>query len=397
MPARAALTRVTLALTTAVWAACTHAAPFVPANDAEIVERLPARIGSTERQMRAQLQADPAQLPLALQLARDAIGRARQNGDPRELGQAQAALAPWWHQADPPPAVRLLRATLRQSEHQFEPALADLSHLLDARSNAPLAVQAQAELTRATVLQVQGRWLEAAAGCERLAGPRYAALGDGVRVPAQACMIELASLQGPAPHADQALAALASGSADTAGWIMLMRAELAERAGSPHTERLYRQALAQQPDVYTQAAFADWLLSQRRHGEVVTLLAGRDDADALLLRLGIAWQRSGDKRAQKAIATLSARFAAAEARGDSTHGREQARFALDLLGDAKAALLHAERNWKAQKEPADALLLLRAAEAAGRPDAAAPVRQFIRGTGWTDARLSRMATARGAT
>eukprot|EP01137_Pigoraptor_chileana_P036002 Opistho-2@30864 len=110
-----------------------HAEPYTPQREDELVERLPLRLGSAAeraqtRTLQARLRQDPHSLPLALALARAAIARARLLGDPRELGQAQAALAPWWQDTTGavPPAVRLLRASVRQSQHEFAPALADL-------------------------------------------------------------------------------------------------------------------------------------------------------------------------------------------------------------------------------------------------------------------------------
>ncbi|WP_157597866.1 hypothetical protein [Rhizobacter sp. Root29] len=381
-------------------AALCHAAPFIPAGDDTLVERLPVRIGDAaerrqQRALREQLRRHPAELSLATRLARDAIARARRDGDPRELGQAQAALAPWWNELRPPAPVRLLRAIVRQSQHDFDTALQDLDALLQPGPQpVPLAIQAQAELTRASVLQVQGRWREADAGCERLLGAHYADLGAAVRLPAQVCRAELMSLQGQAAQAAAALAEIAQRPDVDAGWLALVRAELAERsADAAAAGVLYRRAIAasSSPDVYTLAAYADWLLAQHREREVASLLAGREDADALLLRLAIAWKRSADPRAAPAIATLAARFDAARLRGDRSHGREQSRYQLDLRGDAPAALASAQANWVVQKEPADALLLVRAALAAKQPQAAQPVWQLIRDAGWQDARLQALA------
>jgi tetratricopeptide (TPR) repeat protein len=75
----------------------------------------------------------------------------RSETDPRYLGYAQAALAPWWWLSAPPPQVRLLRATLLQSTHQFPSAMDDLNAVLAADPG-----NAQAWLTRATVQTVQG-------------------------------------------------------------------------------------------------------------------------------------------------------------------------------------------------------------------------------------------------
>ncbi|MEX8517453.1 MAG: hypothetical protein AB3X44_02900 [Leptothrix sp. (in: b-proteobacteria)] len=380
------------------------AAPRVPASDDEIVATLPGRIGPAarqERQWRAQLQQQPGDLGLALQLARRAIERARRDGDPRELGVAQAALTPWWPQTDAPAPVRLLRATIRQSQHAFEPALAELDALLAApEMRVPLGVRAQAELTRASVLQVLGRLAQASSGCERLAEPRYAALGAGVRWSAQVCLAELASLQGHAAEAVAALAELADApearqSDGAAGWLALVRAELAERQGDAHAEQYFQQALRLQPDTYSRAAYADWLLDHDRAGEVLTLIAERDPtqlADALLLRRAIALQRQRDPAAAATIATLQARFDAAHARGDNSHRREEARFLL-LRGDTAGALTLARANWAQQREPADARLLHDAALAAGQPDAAEPVWQHLRQYHQSDARLGPPASA----
>lgn len=398
------------------------ATPFVPKADAEIVEKLPSRIASPnerreQRQMREQLRGDPQQLPLALQVARESIGRARTLGDPREYGQAQAALAAWWSLPNPPPPVRLMRAVVRQAQHEFGAALADLDALVAeppaaagraAAAPVLLALRAQAELTRASVLQVTGRWADAAAGCERLGSARYATLGAAVRIPSQACLAELSSLRGQAAKAALALAALAREDAEQGGadaaWLALLRAELAERRGDGAAQGLFRQALQLQrdamperpPDVYTLAAYADWLLARGRNREVAELLAGREDADALLLRLAIAWKAGRDARAAAAIATLTARFDAAAQRGDLSHGREQSRYELELMDNPAAALRHARLNWASQREPGDALTLLRAARAAGDAPAAEPVWRMVRDTGWEDVRLAAVSNAAAA-
>ncbi len=379
------------------------AAPFVPARDDEVVQTLRGGLAGAARQAervrRAQLQREPRNLPLALATARAAIEGFRRSGDPRELGQAQAALSAWWTEPRPPAAVRLLRGTVRQSLHDFSGALADLDGVLADPAAAP-ALQAQAELTRASVLQVQGRLAEADAGCARLMSSRLAGLGaaaDGVRLAAQVCRAELASLTGHAAEGDAALARLAAQAPPAlTGWLALVRAELAERRGQTRAGALYRSALAAQKaekadggeaDVYTLAALADWLLDHGQPREVLSLLAGREDADALLLRLALAQQAVADPRAPASIAALQARFDAAAARGDATHRREQARFELRLKGRAAEALALAQQNWAIQKEPADARLLVDAARAAGRAGAAQPVFDFALATGLVDVRL----------
>lgn len=382
------------------------AAARTPSADAEVLQVLPTRLGEArpQRERLQALRANPSQLPLALALAHEALERARASGDPRELGPAQAALAPWWALPAPPAPVRLLRATLRQNQHDFTAALADLDALADAPAGAtppvPLAVRAQAEWTRATVHQVLGQWAQARAACERLAGSTYLAMGPTTTLSGQVCLAELDSLQGRDPAgAQRALAALqrrAAGSGIDTAWLSLVRAELAARLGSPDAGLLFSQATAGTPGVYALAAHADWLLDQRRERDVLRLLAQRADADALLLRLALAQQRLGEPAAADSIAQLQARFDAARLRKDNTHARELSRFELELRGRAAVALDLALAQWQVQKEPADALAVLRAAQAAGRPEAAAAVREWARTQGYVDRRWPTDAARRGA-
>ncbi|MEP6506468.1 MAG: hypothetical protein ABJD97_24235, partial [Betaproteobacteria bacterium] len=365
----------------------------------DAAERRAAR--AAERAQRTALKQHPDELGLALQAANDALARGRLRGDPRELGVAQAALAPWWTRPDAPPEVRLVRATVLQSQHEFQAALVELDAVLAMPTGVSLSVRAQAELTRSGVRQVLGRFADAEAGCRRLAGADYFALGSGVRLNGQACLAELASLQGHADTAAVTLARLAGApdassaatvaGAPAPGWLNLMRAELAQRRGDPAAGALFAAALKSNADVYTQCAYADWLLDQRRPAEVVALLKGNEAADPVLLRVALAYkQLHGAKSplAAAATTTLGERYDAALLRGDRSHGREQSRWALELRGDTRAALALARSNWAVQHEPADQVVLARAAHAARRDDAADPLWQFLRETGGRDVRLA---------
>lgn len=410
------------------------AAPRTPAADDEVIERLPARLPGTGPRRVPQATAVNSQghadLASALLAARQSIEQARQSGDPRDWGQAEAALKRWWQDDRAPAAARLLRAIVRQGQHDFAGALADLDSILapaadgqvnplsEAAANggfrhaswplsstaATLAVRAQAELTRAAIHQVQGRYALARQGCERLAGADYASLGAQVQRPAWACLAELDHLQGrrSAKDADRALAEL---DPHDGSWITLIRAELAARQAWPSAGRLFEMAAhppGGSPGLYSLAAYADWLLDQRRPAEAKQLLTGYDAADALLLRRAMALKQLAPSSASAAaelpglVAQLQARFDAALARGDHSHAREQALFALDVQGEPKKALALAQANWSWQREPTDALLLLRAAQAAGQAEASEPVRQWAREQGFVDRRWP-MANGSGAT
>lgn len=378
-----------------------RAAPFTPQRDDEVVERLPQRLDAGWRSRQAAVARGAQDLPQALQTAREAIANSRRLGDPRELGLAQAALAPWWALAAPPPSVRLLRATVRQSQHDFEGALADLDALVRDAAGSPPSLRAQALLNRATVRQVTGRLAEAQADCTLLSGAAFSALGAPLAIAARACLAELRSLQGEPDEAERLLADLAR-TAPRDGWLALVRAELAERRGDARVAQAgYQVALQDGDEVYARAAHADWLLRQGRAAEVLQALpAAAAQADALALRRAIALRHTRDPAAGAAAAALQARFDEARLRGDATHAREEARFLLDVVapgqrpGSAEAraslaaALRMAQANWRRQKEPADALLLARAALAADDGAGLAGLRGFVQRTGWKDVRLA---------
>ena len=100
-----------------------------------------------------------------------------------------------------------------------------------------------------------------------------------------------------------------------------------------------------------------------------------------MLRLAIAAQRNADADAPALSETLSRRFAEARTRGDQTHQREQARFALEVQFDPARALALARSNFGVQREPADARILLECAIAAGDAQAAQPALDWLHETG----------------
>ena len=114
------------------------------------------------------------------------------SSDLRELGAAQAALAPWWSQADAPAQAVLLRARVRQAQHDFDAALADLHRLLGRAGLAP-DDRAQALLDAAALHQLRADLPQARALCEQL---RTLA-----PLQASACLAELDSLAGQAQAA----------------------------------------------------------------------------------------------------------------------------------------------------------------------------------------------------
>ena len=84
------------------------------------------------------------------------------------------------------------------------------------------------------------------------------------------------------------------------------------------------------------------------------------------------------------------RYAAARLRGDTTHEQEESRFTLQVLNEPAQALRLAQSNWRIQREPRDARVLLEAAIAARQPDAAQPVLDWMAQTRIEDWYLQRL-------
>ncbi|MGK5079177.1 hypothetical protein ACQ4W6_12855 [Janthinobacterium sp. HLX7-2] len=350
------------------------AKPYIPANGAQVIEYLPVRANPIQRELlklRSELSKEPKNLPLASILVRRYIEQARIEGDPRYLGYAQAALAPWWKQRDAPDEVLVLRATLFQSTHRFAAALADLDTVLRRDTG-----NAQAWLTRATVQMVTGDLVAAKGSCMRL----YS------RAPAlivQTCLSNVGSLNGDAKSSFSSLKAMLERYPDTdpkvRGWTQTLLAEMAARNGDDvMADTLFRQALdAGEPDSYLLGAWSDFLLDRGRSTEVAKLLKDKGRIDALLLRYAIALKNVGSTDAKAQTEALRSRFNAAMLRGDTVHQREQARFELVLNNDSQSAVRLALLNWAVQKEPADLRILIESAVASGNVTAAKTALDWI--------------------
>ena len=376
------------ALMACLAAASARATPYVPVSDAEVLEELPYRAGDPLtmrlRSERARLAQQPDNVRLAVHLAREYLEVGRETGDPHYAGYAQAALMRWWQMPDPPREVLLLRAILHQRVHEFPAALADLTRLLEADPR-----DAQARLTRATVLSVQGSFAAGADDCRALVGLTEPLV-------ATTCLSAVAGASGELGISRARLAGeLAEHPQADAGlreWALTTLAELAERAGdAPAAESGFRAALALDgADPYLLAAWSDFLIAQARSREVLALLGDSRRSDPLLLRCALAEKALGLPAWRASAAEVGARIAASRLRGDRVHLREEARYTLELAGDARGALALARENWQVQREPADLLILAASAVAARDGAALATVHAWLASSRLEDARLERL-------
>jgi len=362
------LTCVLLVLGVTASVAATPTA-FIPTNDAVILARFPAASRQAGgRPARGASAACATNLPLALATARDAIRRARAEADPRILGLAQLALAPWLSHDLPPVDALVLRGTVRQSLHDFDGALQDLDAAL---SRAPR--HESALLTKATIHVVRGEVPAA-----RTAAARLLTLVEPLT--ATVIIAQIAELDG---HGESAVRTLGSALSrqepkpndvpadrlETVVWATTTLAEMLDRRGRPsEAEHHFKAALGMAPtDPYLLGAYGDFLLDQRRPAEVLALLEGHERIDSLLLRMAEAQRAFKPGSESAVIERLGERFDLARARGDRLHLREEARFHLRLRADRVTAHRLALENWAIQKEPADRRLMMESEPVSQQP------------------------------
>lgn len=363
-------------------------APYVPSAEGEVLQEVPSSADPAVVEMirlRAALAAAPRSLAAAKQLADAYVDYSRQVGDAHYAGYAEAVIGPWMHAAQPPADAMVTQATILQYRHQFGDARELLQKTLkvDPRNS-------QAWLTLATLDMVQGDYGAAGKDCVQVTNNAGVEVGLG-------CTGNLRSYIG---QARQGMAILRQvESSDTAAplgyqaWVQGLLAETAERLGDwQQAEVHYRNALKLLPrDNFSLVAYADFLLDRGRPQEVLPLLADHTQSDTAFLRLALAHQAMHSDQVLRYTWIMAARFEALRLRGSDYFGREESRFALKLQHDPETALDMALRNWQVQRAPWDARVVLEAAAAAQKPQAAAPILEFLQKTKLEDPQITALA------
>lgn len=352
-----------------------------PTSDEQIIEKLPARVSAVR-------DAGVAATPQArITLAQDAIRLTRQTSDPRHLGRAQAALAPWWGKPDAPVAVAVLQATVQQSRHEFAAARNVLAAALAREPN-----QAQGWLTLANLERIAGRYEAAQKACDHVAA-------SGAALYAQACQLETRSMLGEHALARRGFSKLSAQFTDreTQAWSLSLLAESEERAGDDEQAlKAYRQSLGLAEDAYTSLALADLFLRTARPAPAMAVLRNQPNSDAVLIRRAYAMKLLGDPSWVALQLEISERFQALDRRGDDpgAHARERALAALWLEEDVAKGLKLAQLNLEIQKEPADWLIAattarLFSSRKGGSKDID-KLRQTLKTQGLVDARVNKL-------
>ena len=350
------------------------AKPFIPPDDSVVLADVPPGTRHSELATR---QVAARRLDVALPLAQLYIKQARNTGDLRFLGYAEAVLQPWIGPDTTSADALVLHATVLQSRHDFSGALKVLERARVLRPD-----DAQAWLTSATVLRVLGQYDRSLTACDRIAD----------RVVVELCTQGVRGLRGDLPSAYAAIQQIDSQGMppEERAWRDSELGEMAVRLGKDvEAEHWFQNGLRASPgDFYIRAAYADLLLRNRRAQDALALLKGQETLEPLLLRIAIAQKALRDPGLERSSARLAAAFAAEAQRGDGVHRREEARFLLDVENDPRAALAAAQENWKVQREPDDVLVLMRAARAAGVPGTGQPAVGFVREHGMQDVRIA---------
>lgn len=341
----------------------------VPASDGVVLERLPRGYAALYPQTAAAEDGAAAEL---LPQVRALLAAAAATGDSRLAARADALLARL--PQDAPVSVQIARAWAAQHRHDFTRALVLLDGVL---ARDPRNVDARA--MRAQIQLVQGRLGRARDDCAALALGLDAGAG-------LLCATSLSLRRGDyaiaARAADRWPAANRSNDDDGRRHALLLRAEIAARAGADDADIRFRDALAAAPrDVRTLTAYARHLRASGRPAEALAALADAPDSEGVALQRALAAHSAIAPEAGSLKASLARRYALAATVGGESELRERAEFLLTLQDDADTALVLAQRNFETQRDFEDVDLLLRAAAAAKRTDALGPLHDWARSQG----------------
>jgi len=337
---------------------------LIPADPQTVLERLPRGYA---RLMPSSIPAVSAVAPVSIPRIRQLLTTAARTGDARLAARADALLARL--PADTRDTdVLLARAFSAQHRHDFA-AAAPLLDAVIARSPR----NAAARLSRAQLQLVRGHLDLARADCTALALGIDA--GSGLL-----CVGMLSLRRGDYAAAASALEHWLQDNAatdETRRYALLMRAEIAARAGDRDAETWFRRALASAPDdVRTLTAYARYLRSVGRDRQVLSLLATQTGHEGLELQRTLAACRLAPSGAAPLVAAQDRRFAAARAAGSPAELRDEAEFLLVARHAPAAALALAQANFRTQRDYEDVALLQRAAVAARRTDVLQPLRSW---------------------
>ncbi len=280
----------------------------------------------------------------------------RQSGDDRNLDAAWSRLQPLLAHDVLDASILIDAATIAQSRHDFEKALA----LIDRA----LAIQPgfdQARLLRASIRLVQGETEQAELACAQLRSvPTLIAV---------TCHARTRIARGDHSRAlgtlMAMLGALDSASADpeALAWALSVAGDAAAAVDPESAIAWYEQSLELVESTQVRAALVDVLLSIDRVASARDVLESGHDALPLTVRRLIVAVRMGEAAAiADEIRRTDHRFRHWIADQDWAHAREMSRFYIDVLDRPAIARRLVRINLGLQREPEDLLLAHRVGE-----------------------------------
>lgn len=331
----------------------------VPPDAATVIEKLPRGY--------AALVPDVSSKPVPMARVQQFLATAARTGDARLAARA-AGLLDRFPATDHSPDLLRARAYSAQHRHDFRAALKLLDTLVSSEPR-----DGDARLSRAQIHLVQGRLDLARADCAALA--LGIDTGRGLLCVA-ALSLRTGDLTAAANMADRWLGQ-ATAADDSRRYVLVMRAEIASRAGAADTDSWFGRALALAPDdVRTLAAYSRHLRGAGRNADALKLLADAANSDGLQLERTLAAHALHTPDAAALAQAQARRYQLAHALGSQPEMRDEAEFLLSVRGDAPAALALAQRNFEQQRDFEDVGLLQRAALAARRPEVLGPLRNW---------------------
>lgn len=309
--------------------------PYIPADDGQVLETLPQEVlaGRDEvTRLRQKLSSDPGNAELAADVAQRYEQLGKRGGGPRYFGYAQAAISAWWQAESPPAEVLRVRAKLKENNHDYRGALADIEGLIAQSPEHP-----QAWVERVNLLRVQGEYDRAWQATKEFTEFAEGTAGVFSRAPLLAVTGSAAEA---ATRLDQAIPVTRDHLPDALPWMLTLRAEIARAMANDKLAESHFQAAVEADPNYGAAirAYADFLLDRDQADRVLALIADDQGNDLLndngiLLAATLAADQTDDLRAQEFQQELQDRFRETRLRGDRPHGRYESRFALHLEND----------------------------------------------------------------
>ena len=361
---------------------------FLPRADQVVLPVSAHAVGDVTRELKAAEQnwrQNPLNLDVAARYARQTFLLGVTEGDLRWFGTAKAALLPWWNKSDLNADGYFMRGLVKQGFHDFEGGLADI--------NAAIALDGNRAEFWSWRFAIHLLWADMAAAradCAEL-GQRAGALE------AQACQAILAYRTGQAAVAVQALKTLVV-APDFQGnlaqdWLRFHLGEAQRTAGQyAAAKATWSEHLAKRPQAHAiRLSLVELSNALSEHAHAKKLAATPAPTDALLVQQLLASQALGDADAPRLAQQVEERMAAQALRQDPLIERPKMVYLIHFGKDVPAGLALAQDNWRAQKEPPDALLLVEAALKLNRPQEAVPVLDWMAKTGYTDPALAALA------